>query len=112
MSAKELELATCYDCGVAIPGEKMANVQDLKIESEAKSAATLDRIFQDVLKLPPSEIKDELTMNDVELWDSLRHMELILAIEQGLGLELSFEDITRMENLGAIRKIVAEKAAK
>lgn len=69
----------------------------------------LDGIFVDLLKMTPDKIEDAMTMNDVAMWDSLRHMELITAVEQQFGLELTFEEIATMQSIGAIRKLVAEK---
>ena len=54
----------------------------------------------------------EVTMADVEMWDSLRHMELIVAIEEKFGLQLEFDEISRMQSLGEIRRVVAEKTSK
>jgi acyl carrier protein len=72
----------------------------------------LDQIFQDLLKLTPGSIKDDISMADISLWDSLHHMELILTIEEKFGIELSFDEISKMQNIGEIRKIVAEKTNK
>jgi acyl carrier protein len=69
----------------------------------------LDGIFVDLLKMTPDKIEDAMTMNDVAMWDSLRHMELITAVEQQFGLERTFEEIGTMQSIGAIRKLVAEK---
>lgn len=69
----------------------------------------LDGVFVELLKLTPGKIEDSMTMNDVAMWDSLRHMELITAVEQQFGLELTFEEIATMQSIGAIRKLVAEK---
>ena len=70
----------------------------------------LDGIFVELLKVAPGNIEDSMTMNDVAMWDSLKHMELITAVEQQFGLELTFEEIATMQSIGAIRKLVAEKS--
>lgn len=75
----------------------------------ASQIDALDEIFVDLLKVAPGALADSMTMNDVAMWDSLRHMELITAIEQQLGLELTFEEIATMQSIGAIRKLVSEK---
>ncbi len=73
------------------------------------SLTALDDVFHEFLKLPPGSLNDEMTMNDIDLWDSLRHMELIVAIEEKFGLELSFEEISTMHSIGAIRNLIASK---
>ncbi len=69
----------------------------------------LDQIFQELFKLDSTLLKNEMTMADIERWDSLCHMTLIVSIEKNFGIELSFDDISRMQNIGEIRKIVTEK---
>jgi len=82
----------------------MQTSSDLATDSDK-----LDQIFQELFKLSPGQMQNEMTMADIELWDSLRHMELIVRIEKKLGIELSFDDISKMQNIGEIRKIVAKK---
>jgi acyl carrier protein len=71
----------------------------------------LDSLLRQVLRLPAEEITDELTMDDVGRWDSLTHMELIAAIEDEFGIELSGDDIVEMTNAGAIRRVVDARTA-
>lgn len=76
------------------------------------NASPLDQIFQDLFKVNPADLKNEFTMGDIELWDSLRHMELIVAVEQAFNIELSFDEIATMQSIGAIRDLVAAKTGK
>lgn len=63
-------------------------------------------ILADLLSLPESEINDSLTMQNTESWDSLKHMELIVTIEQNFGIELSFEEIVAMQSFTQINNIL------
>lgn len=67
-------------------------------------------LISDVLKLAPGRVTDELTMGQVECWDSLKHMELVVAIETGYGLELSFDEIVTMKSVGDIRRVLAARS--
>lgn len=69
----------------------------------------LDEIFQGLFKMPAAEIRDSMTMQDIALWDSLHHIELIAAIEQKFGFEFTFEEISTMQSIGEIRKLVTAK---
>jgi acyl carrier protein len=71
----------------------------------------LDRIMSEVFRMRVEELKDELTMKDVENWDSLKHMDLILSIEKGLDVRFSMDDILKMKDIKTIRKIVKEKSS-
>lgn len=71
----------------------------------------IEQLLAESLQVPADRIADDLTMEDVETWDSLRHMELIVAIEQGFGVELSFDEIVTMRSVGEIKRVVREKCA-
>ena len=69
----------------------------------------LDQIMSEVFRMSVEELKDEYTMKNIENWDSLKHMDLILSIEKGLDVQLSMDDILKMKDIKTIRKIVKEK---
>lgn len=45
-------------------------------------------------------------MQDVEQWDSLKHMGLIVALEKHYSIELSGDEIAEMTSVGAIQTIL------
>ena len=63
----------------------------------------------DLFGIKNEDITDSLTMENTDGWDSLKHMELIVSIEQTFGIELSFEEIVAMQTLKDIKKILKEK---
>jgi len=67
---------------------------------------TVEQIMAKTLKVPESDIHDHLTMDDLEDWDSLKHMELIIAIETSAGIELTFDEIVNMRSVLAIKKVL------
>jgi len=74
----------------------------------------MDKLFPllaSLFKMNESELTDELSMDHVALWDSLKHMELITSIEEELLIELTADDIMDMISIKAIKKIVAEKVS-
>jgi acyl carrier protein len=66
----------------------------------------LQTLLVEVLQIPPNSIVDSLAMKDVENWDSLKHMELIAAIEETFGLELTFAEIVEMQSVGEIKRVI------
>jgi acyl carrier protein len=66
----------------------------------------LNKILCEVFRLKEDELNDELTMEDIESWDSLTHMDLITSIEEGLDIQLTMDDIMNMKDIKAIRTIV------
>ena len=71
----------------------------------------VERVLVDVLQVPSSTITDELAMTDLEIWDSLKHMELIASLEQSFGVELTFDEIVRMRSVGEIKRVLTERGA-
>ena len=69
----------------------------------------LNKILCDVFRLKEDELNDTLTMEDIEKWDSLTHMDLITSLEEGLEIQLSMDDIMSMKDIKTIKNIVQEK---
>ncbi len=69
----------------------------------------LEQLLADVLQIPATEVTDQLAMTDVEVWDSLKHIELIASLEEQLGVQLSFDDIVAMRSVGDIKRVLNNK---
>lgn len=63
-------------------------------------------VLVDVFDLDPSLVVDDMAKGTVEAWDSLRHMELIVALEAAFGIRLEFAEIQKMENVGNIKQVL------
>jgi acyl carrier protein len=48
-------------------------------------------------------------MQDTEAWDWLKHMVLIVALEAGCKIDLTFEEIVQMRSVAAIKKVLAAR---
>jgi acyl carrier protein len=70
---------------------------------------TLEQMLAEVLQIPAGEITDELAMKDLDVWDSLKHMELIASLEQQLEIQLSFDEIVAMRSVGDIRRTLSAR---
>jgi acyl carrier protein len=66
----------------------------------------LNQILADTLKISLEEAAQNLTMNDVRNWDSLSHMNLILAIEEAYKIELTGDEIAEMTTFDQIRVVL------
>lgn len=69
----------------------------------------LDQILCNVLRIKEDELNDNMTMKDVEKWDSLKHMDLITSIEDELEIQFSMDDIISMKDIKIIKNIVKKK---
>jgi acyl carrier protein len=48
-------------------------------------------------------------MKNVDAWDSLKHMELIVALEQSFDIQLSFDEIVAMQSVSEIKRVLRER---
>ncbi len=69
----------------------------------------LCQIVMESLAVPCEQVSDDLALGGIESWDSLRHMQLITAIERAYGLTLTFDEIILMTSVGAIRQVLAAR---
>lgn len=66
----------------------------------------LDQLIASVLRIELSFVSSETTMQTTPQWDSLKHMELIMAIEQQYNLVLEPDEIASMTGVSAIRDVL------
>jgi len=71
----------------------------------------LDGIFQDVFDDPSLHVRDDMTASDVEGWDSLSHINLIVAVEKEFRIRLTTGEVRGLNNDGDFTTLVAAKTA-
>lgn len=71
----------------------------------------LNKILLNVFRIEDGELSDDLTIEDIQLWDSLTHMALITSIESSLKITFTMQDIMIMRDIKTIKSIVREKLA-
>ena len=69
----------------------------------------LTEIFIDVLDLDECELTDETSANDIEEWDSLSHIQLIVAIENEFKIKFTSLEIMKWANVGELINSLEEK---
>jgi len=69
----------------------------------------LNDIFIDVLDLEEVELNAETSANDIEEWDSLSHIQLIVAIEKVFGIKFTSLEIMKWKNVGEMVCSIEEK---
>ena len=62
-----------------------------------------------VFNVPADEINDESSPNNIQLWDSLKHIQLVITLEEEFGITLEDEESVEMLNYSSIKHILAEK---
>ncbi len=70
---------------------------------------SLHKIIADVLTVSPSRVTGDMEMKNTAEWDSLKHMELIIAIEKAFAIELTGDEIAEMTSVAAITSILKKR---
>jgi acyl carrier protein len=73
---------------------------------------SLTEIFRSVFEDDSIILKPEMTANDVEGWDSLSHVVLILAIENRFHVKFNQKDLMTQKNVGDLVRSIESKHPK
>ena len=76
---------------------------------KAEIFSKLHEIFLDVFDLDELELTDETSENDIEEWDSMSHIQLIVAIEKAFGIKFTSLEIMKWRNVGEMVTSMQEK---
>ena len=71
----------------------------------------LKTVILGALKLEDWEITDTTTASEIPGWDSLSHINVILAVEKHFGLRFKGAEALRLKNLADLQRLVDSKAA-
>ena len=77
--------------------------------------ATQDRVrnlMMDVFDIDDLEITTATTAEDVEEWDSLHHIRLIVAIERAFKIRFSNPEVEALKNVGDLVTLIDRKAGR
>ncbi|MBW7906243.1 MAG: acyl carrier protein [Phycisphaerae bacterium] len=69
----------------------------------------LRSVFRDVLGIADGEYRHDLGMRDVQAWDSVMHLSLVLAIEQEFNVSFAPEEFETLTSVAGIRKALSER---
>lgn len=62
----------------------------------------LQEIMANALEIPASAITQETTMDEIEEWDSLGHVHIMVALEQAFDLYMDVDDFAEIDSVPAI----------
>ncbi len=67
------------------------------------------RIVREVFDAPDADVQAGTTANDVDGWDSLSHVNLIVAVEAHYGFRFRPAEILSLRNVGDLAAVVEKK---
>jgi citrate synthase len=71
-------------------------------------AKPLEDVIAGALRISSAKVTDALAFNAVPEWDSLAHMELMLALESAYGVSIDEDRMIELISVGAIRRFLKD----
>ena len=69
----------------------------------------INKIFCVVFEDDSIKVGNETTADDIDGWDSLSHINLVVAIEMGFGIKFTQKEILSFKNVGDLMRNVEGK---
>ncbi len=69
----------------------------------------LEAVFANLLQVPIESINEKTSPRNTSSWDSLRHLELVMAIESAYLVQFTMPEIVGLNSLGSIRQLLKLK---
>ena len=82
--------------------------------TDAETLAIIERltpIFRDVLDDDTLVVNSDTKASDVDGWDSLAHIRLIVSIEKTLAMRFSAQEVSALKNVGDLVALILRKKA-
>lgn len=69
----------------------------------------LTNVFRSVFDDEEINISDKTTADDIEDWDSLEHINLLVAVEQEFNIKFNMNEVGNMKNVGDMVDIIISR---
>ncbi len=69
----------------------------------------LTYVFEEVFDQKNLTVTNETTSNDIDGWDSMSHVTMLMAVEDHFGIEFKPYEIANLVNVGALVALVEKK---
>ncbi len=67
------------------------------------------RVFADIFSIPVEEVHANTTPDMIPAWDSIQHLNLVLALEAEFGVQFTPEEIEQLLSVELIADLLTEK---
>ena len=69
----------------------------------------LYEVIAGILNIDPATLSEESNALNTPNWDSLQHIEIMLAVENAFSVRFSMPEMVSMQNIGDMRKLIRGK---
>lgn len=69
----------------------------------------LNEVFRDVFDDDSIMINESTTADDIEDWDSLEHINLVVAVEKKFKIKFNMGEVNQMKNVGEMVDIILQR---
>ena len=71
----------------------------------------LTPVFHEVFDDDDIVLNDGMSAEDIDEWDSLSHIRLVVAVEEVFALRFDSSEVVELENVGQFVSLIASKSA-
>jgi acyl carrier protein len=68
----------------------------------------IQEVLIEALRVSPDQVSPELAFGDLPQWDSMGHMEVMMALEAHFGVEINADTIAQLTSVPAIYSYIQE----
>jgi len=79
--------------------------------SEQQIRDRLTKVFHETFDDETLVLVDDMTAEDVDDWDSVSHISLVLAVEKEFAIRLSAAAVGKLDNVGAMIRLLEKLTA-
>ncbi len=75
----------------------------------SQTLTELNDVFQEVFDDDEITVERETSAKDIEEWDSLMHVNLVLAVEKRFGVRFTSTEVASLQNVGELCDLIDRK---
>lgn len=80
--------------------------------TDAETYDQLNAVFRQVLEDDAIELTPGTTAEDVEGWDSMNHIFIVVELEKRFGVKFQAAEMEELKNVGELAALLKQKTAK
>jgi len=83
----------------------------MPVMDQTAALLALTSVFRGVFDDPTLDLRGDMTAADIENWDSLNHIDLIVAVERKFKIKFTTREVTSLKTVGDLAKLTAKKVS-